>query len=326
MNRSGLIVIQVVGGLSILAYPFVLLANIMSLAAPGQTRAGAIGLALLSLYPIVWIVLYVISWRAMARGAVGLAFGLSSIPLVPCLLVAGLYVYGWMSFARGSFLQPQGDVRHKIEPANPLLWAVWSVGGENRYPPGPSLPADGAMRAVQAHPELVNIPVPPYGSPLKVAVENLSLNFDGTPIGYPPRQYELMRVVMALVSKGAHFSPGEETNLRNSWRLRRAMYNEPITTERENPLVWRILTRKRDGVTIFTLQPEDKPLLNTSTKLHGTPLYAALLQDAPDAISAVVNAGGRLSASEERDPAASAALQHVLAKDASVRWSYGRAR
>jgi hypothetical protein len=34
MNRGGLIVLQAVGALSILPYPFVLLANIMSMAAP----------------------------------------------------------------------------------------------------------------------------------------------------------------------------------------------------------------------------------------------------------------------------------------------------
>jgi uncharacterized membrane protein len=51
MNRNGLILIQVLGGLSILAYPFVLLANIMSMAAPGQSHMGALVLVLLSTYP-----------------------------------------------------------------------------------------------------------------------------------------------------------------------------------------------------------------------------------------------------------------------------------
>jgi hypothetical protein len=324
MNRNGLIVLQALGSLSILAFPFVLPANIMSVAAPGQSRMGATALVLLSTYPLVWIALYVISWRAMARGAVGLAFGLSSIPLVPCLFAAGLLMYGWIGFMRG-FQGPATDAQRKLEPANPLLWAVWSVGGENRFPAGPSLPADRALRAIDAHPSLVNVGVPPYGSPLKVAVENLSMNLDGMPIGYIPRQYELMNVVRVLVAHGARFGPGETANLRNQWLLRRALFDGPIATESENPLVWRILTRKRDGVTPFSMQPGEEPLLNKSTRLHGTPLYAALLQDAPDAYTGVIKAGGRLSAGEERDTATVAALEWVLARDFDLRRAYAKA-
>lgn len=36
MNRKGLIALQAVGALSILAYPVVLLANVMSIAAPSM--------------------------------------------------------------------------------------------------------------------------------------------------------------------------------------------------------------------------------------------------------------------------------------------------
>jgi hypothetical protein len=90
MNRSGLIVLQVMGALSILAYPFVLLANIMSLAAPGHTARTTLAWVLLSLYPFVWIALDIFAWRAMARGAVGLAFGLSSVPAAATILWAGI--------------------------------------------------------------------------------------------------------------------------------------------------------------------------------------------------------------------------------------------
>src|SRR5215471_20391177 len=56
-NQSGLIALQVVGALSILPYPFVLLANIMSLAAPGRTATTSLVWVLLSAYPLVWIAL-----------------------------------------------------------------------------------------------------------------------------------------------------------------------------------------------------------------------------------------------------------------------------
>lgn len=68
MNRNGLIALQAVGALSILPYPFVLLANIMSIAAPGRNSTNSIPWILLSFYPLVWIGLYVFAWRAMARG------------------------------------------------------------------------------------------------------------------------------------------------------------------------------------------------------------------------------------------------------------------
>ena len=59
-----------------------------------------------------------------------------------------------------------------------------------------------------------------------------------------------------------------------------------------------------------------------TARMHGTPLYAALLDNAMDVCSAVVNAGGRLSAEEERDPAAAAALQDVFERDADLRLTY----
>src|SRR5215469_16172939 len=101
MNRNGLILLQVVGGLSILAYPVVLLANIMSIAAPGHTTARSVPFILLSFYPLVWIALYVISWRAMRHGNVNLAFGLSSIPALACLAVVGIFAFSWIGFGLG---------------------------------------------------------------------------------------------------------------------------------------------------------------------------------------------------------------------------------
>jgi len=101
-----------------------------------------------------------------------------------------------------------------------------------------------------------------------------------------------------------------------------AMHDGPINTASENPLVWRILTRRRDGVTLFRLRKDEMPLLNQNTELHGTPLYTALLQDAPDLFPELINAGARLSAEEERDPAAQAALARVFEHDLELRTKY----
>ncbi len=324
MNRSGLIAVQIIGGLTILPYPAVLVANVMSMAAPGQTKAGMLPWILLSAYPLVWIALYFISWRAMARGAVGLAFGLSSIPLAAALCVIGVWVYGWIGFAR-TYMSGSGVFKNVVT-TNPVLTAVYGTGGEKRFPPEhPTHSADQAIRAIEEHPGQVNTAVAPYGTPLKVAVDNLMFDLDGSPIRDSRRQEQLVRIVRALVARGAHFAQDEKKDLQRQWRLRRAMHDGPVTTASENPLVWRILTRKRDGVTPFQLRQNEIPMLKTSTRLHGTPLYAALLQQAPDATREVIEAGGRLSPEEERDPAAAAALSSVFERDSSLRMAYNRA-
>jgi len=75
-----------------LPYPAILVANVMSMAAEGprglERVKAAAPFALLSLYPVVWIVLFKWSWRAMGRGQTGLALVLSSVPSV--LIAIGL--------------------------------------------------------------------------------------------------------------------------------------------------------------------------------------------------------------------------------------------
>src|SRR5262245_55184170 len=84
--RIGLIVLQVIGAISIVPYPAILVANVMSIAAEGPSGwerfRTALPYLLLSLYPIVWIALYSWSWRLMSRGATTPAFLLSAVPLV----------------------------------------------------------------------------------------------------------------------------------------------------------------------------------------------------------------------------------------------------
>jgi hypothetical protein len=93
--RVELIVLQALGALSIVPYPAILVANVMSMAAEGpkgkERWLAVLPFLLLSLYPLVWIALYAWSWRAMSHGATGWAFGLSSAPVV--LSVAGAVVF-----------------------------------------------------------------------------------------------------------------------------------------------------------------------------------------------------------------------------------------
>jgi hypothetical protein len=283
MNRNSLIALQAVGALSILPFPFVLLANIMSLAAPGHNSINALPWIALSFYPLVWIGLYVFSWRAMRRGAVRLAFGLSSIPAFFVLLAVGIFAFSWIGFGLG----------------------MMGIG------PG------------GLHSE--TYPVASRGSLLNAALD------DGD-----------VRQVRALVARSEHLNADESTDLRTTWKLRRALYDGPVNTAAENPLVWRIvshdrgnskpfnpltdkLPERRDGPAPFLLKDDEIPLLNRPTKVHGTPLYAALVDRAPDVCTVIIKAGGRLSAEEERDPAAAAALQSLFEREPELRVAYSKA-
>jgi hypothetical protein len=62
------------------------------------------------------------------------------------------------------------------------------------------------------------------------------------------------------------------------------------------------------------------------TQLHGTPLYAALLQDGPDAERELILAGAHLSPEESQNPAAAAALTKVLSRDFELKRAYEKAR
>jgi hypothetical protein len=343
MNRGGLIVLQAVGALSILPYPFVLLANVMSMAAPGHTSASTTFWLLLCLYPLGWVALYVLSWRAMAHGAVGLAFGLSSIPALACLLVAGFFLYGWAGFMLGSAGIGNGGLHVTTYPNNPVLDSIALATEDVQLPPGPQATMEKALHEIDANPALVNVSIPGRGSPLNVAVSALIVSLDGTITGDPQRQQDRVRLVRALVAHGGHLSADEATDLRKTWVLRRALYDGPVATATENPLVWRIVTHDRgptkpfnpftdkipersDTPPPFLLKESDIPLLSRATGLHGTPLYAALLDNANDVCAVIIKAGGRLSADEERDPAASAALQAVFERAPDLRSAYHSTR
>jgi hypothetical protein len=306
-----------------LPYPFVLLANVMSIAAPGQTAIGAIPFILLCGYPVVWIALYVFSWRAMASGAVGLAFGLPSIPALSIVAFLGLWAAGWAS--AGKFDKTaENDLHEKFE-ANPLVWTIWRAGGRKKFPFAGTLTVDEALREVEANPTRINIAVPEYGTPLRMAVMNLSIDPDGTPKDETSYR-DMVRLVRALVSRGAHFGPNEDADLDLQWRLKRALHDGPVSTASENPLVWKILTKKMARESFFLLEKDDLPLLNKTTQLHGTPLHAAMLVRMEGLYSELIEAGARLSEAEERDSASAAALGRMLEFNPALRQAYTKPR
>ena len=65
---------------------------------------------------------FIFSWRAMARGTVPLAFGLSSIPVFATLATVGIYIFSWIGFGLGmAGVGPGRPAQSKLfQRANPL--------------------------------------------------------------------------------------------------------------------------------------------------------------------------------------------------------------
>ncbi|HUA57479.1 MAG TPA: hypothetical protein VML19_01920 [Verrucomicrobiae bacterium] len=280
-----------------------------------------------------------ISWRAMAHGAAGLAFGLSGIPVLACVLLLGIYLLSWVEFGLGSAgIGPGGVHIYRALDHNPLIDSI-RLAGQPLLGTTPAVAVEKALREIDANPELLNQSIPVRGTPLNVALANLDISLTGNINGDAERQGDLMRLVREHVGRGAHLDHEESTDIRKTWLLRRAFYDGPVTTSSENPLVWRIVTHDRspsrpwnplteplpprqETPSQFMVRDFEIPLLNRPTRLHGTPLYAALLDHAPDVCGVLIRDGGHLSAEEHRDGAATAALQALFERDPALRAAY----
>jgi hypothetical protein len=189
---------------------------------------------LLSLYPVVWIALDILAWRAMARGAVGLAFGFSSIPAAATVLAAGIYVFSWVAFGLGTVGVGPGGLHSTTYPTNnEVIDSVILAAKDIEIGHDPTGSVERTLRRVDANLKLVNVTVAPYGSALNVALAALSISLDGM----MPQQQDRLKLVRGLVERGARLSGDEATDLRKTWLLRRALYDGPVRTSEENPLV-----------------------------------------------------------------------------------------
>ena len=307
--RVALGVLQGLGALSFLPYPAILVANVMSMAAEGprgmQRLIAALPYFLLSLYPLVWIALYIWSWRAISHGAAARAFTLSIIPLV--LSVAG--VVWFLQSSQADRDRRADEIRRKVEAENPLVYALLCSVGPERSMGATVLSEVAVLKAIAEAPD-VNKEVKDYGSPLQVALMNLGCRVDGS--STEPRYAEFVKIVRALQARGARLTTSERRVVRNRFLLRMAALDGPVTTEQENALVWRIVKGELKSREPFALREDEVPLLNKPTTAHGTPLLAAFLTLDSKLAANLIQAGARLSAEESQDPAAAPALQEFF--------------
>jgi hypothetical protein len=307
-SQIALVVVQAAGALSLLPYPAIVVANVMQIAAEGQRGVGrfaaALPYVLLSSYPFVWLGLYVWSWSAIAHGEPVRAFVLSSIPAV--VSMAGL---GWfLTWGRQDRARDEARLEHirqEVEVVNPLVWTIMRSGGPFQFPGAPLLPADEVLKEI-ARAQHINLAAGEHGTPLGIALRYLGSR------AVSPSHDDRLRVVRALLARGATLAPSERGILLYANLLRQATVDGPDTTAMENPLVWRIHSGEVQSRHPFALHDDEVPLLNAPTRLYGTPLWAALSTLDRALAAHLFEAGARLSPEEASDPAGAAALGELF--------------
>ncbi len=273
-HRIGLIVLQAIGALSILPYPAILVANVMSIAAPGQSLPGALPFLLLSLYPLLWIALDWMSWVHFKRGDLTWAYGLSAVPVV--IMAIGL-AFAVVSTASGlkQMKDRRAAFRAEVEQANPLAWSIMAYYGF-RYEIPNKLPLQTVLSQIETA-QRINEPVAKHGTPLGIALWNFRIKWDWDGVSGDEEQRGTQQIIRALVARGARLSTEEAASPIHVCRLRLAMMEGPNATAVENPLVWSIIKGDLTYRAPFFLTKAERTLLNKPTRLYGTPLAASKL-------------------------------------------------
>ncbi|MBI4911481.1 MAG: hypothetical protein HY823_01985 [Acidobacteria bacterium] len=323
-----MIVVQGLGALSLVAYPGVLVASVMALAAPGHGLAQVVGrgIALLGIsYPLAWGLLYWLSWRAFRRGRPGLALTFALPPLVFSLAgVAVLAVSALWSasilrgFARGN-LQEAERIRAGNAPAGAVL--LYSQGAMSRAELERVIrAADQVTLSRPVERREVEVPgvrvttFPGSGpdpgrrhSPLAIALRESGLDRRLEMRGAEP----MLEAARLLMQRGARLSAEEQAREGTLvWLVdllsRDGRLPDP-GAEQENPLVWKIMTTPPGSQgavaeAIFSARARQPELLRVATRTYGTPLRAALLRGMGLRVRDLVNNGAVLSASERAIP------------------------
>jgi hypothetical protein len=132
VKRSTLLLMQIAGAVTLLAYPMVLLASLMSLAAEPGAASGLVTASMRLLfaaslfYPLIWGLLWFASWRAFKRGRPVLAALLSSPPLLVLAAFAGLMVFGsaYEALTGRGYSAEQTKEAQRVAATSPLLAAA----------------------------------------------------------------------------------------------------------------------------------------------------------------------------------------------------------
>ena len=337
--RSVLVLMQIIGALGILAYPGVLVATVMSLAASGGGLTGLLwrGVLVVALaYPVLWVALFWMSWQAFHRGSPGLALALSAPPLavsVAAVILVGVNTGRAISILRGYAAGEARDAE-RVKGESPLAGSLLLFErGKLSWPQLQEAvkAADAAelSRPVERH--LVDVPGvkvervsggPPGRlrpcTPLAIALEGSALYRT-----FETRQGDsLVNAARALLARGARLSADEQSDAPTLvWladTISKGIALPDISAATENPLVWTIMTSARSdeprvAAAIYAAGHRDPELLRKPTTTYGTPLRAALLRGMSNRVRDLIGNGALLSDTERGIPSLAKQLDRFLA-------------
>ena len=351
--RLLLVLVQVVGAAALLAYPAVLLAGVMGIAAPGSGLRATLGRLVLAAsltYPLVWAVLFWLSWRAIRRGRTGLAFALSAPPFAAT--IAGATLLAASSRQSTAIVRGYEDGRlreaERAKGENPLAGALllFERGALSREE------LEGAIAVASAE-ELsrpverrgVEVPgvrvqrapgVPPAPArrrtPLAIALEGSALfrTLETRPGD------GLAEAARLLLARGARLSDEEEADEPKLVWLAGVVATGTVLPDRnaaaENPLVWTLVTSGRPddpavAQAVYAAARREPGLLRKPTATYGTPLRAALLRGLNERARDLIRNGAVLSEDERQVPSLARQLERFLALPVNeeLRGAYGAA-
>ncbi len=337
--RVALVLLQAGGAVSLFAYPAMLLATVMAVAAPGQgLRANLVrgALSLVLLYPVAWGFLFWASWRALGRGRTALAMALSTPPLAATLVGAALLASSSQRAASIVKEYDAGRVRearrvgeeHSLAGAL-LLFERGEVSPEELLEAVRKADASELSRPAERRPVAVPgltvkrtaaAPADPVrkSTPLAIALGGSSLAKNLVTADPDP----LLDAARALLARGASLSPEEEAGEpRLAWLaevVARGTVLPDRRAEAENALVWVIVTSERGeeprvASAIYAAARREPELLRRPTTTYGTPLRAALLVGRNDRARDLVRNGALLSGEERLIPSVVRDLDRFLA-------------
>lgn len=330
---------QLGGAVGVLAWPAVLLAGVMGIAAPGGGPAAffaRLALAASVAYPVAYALLFFLSWRALGRGRTGLAFVLSAVPLAvtagTALLLAlgvrdarairrgyeearareAVRVRGESSLAGSLLLFQEGRLSW------PQLQGILRAADEGELSrPVVLRPADVPGLRVQKAPGAPPDPVR-RRTPLAIALAASPAvrTFEARP------DDRFLEAARELLARGARLSDEERSGepvvawLADVVAAGRALPDR--RAEEENPLAWAIVAsppneEPRVAEAIYAAARREPELLRRPTTTYGTPLRAALLRARYDRARDLVRNGAVLSEEERALPGAAASLERFLA-------------
>ena len=319
-----LIALQVLGGATFLAYPVILMGLLFGEGDQGlKTRLLVASLV----WPVLLVLLWILSWLALGRGRTLLALALSAPPALVFAFGVRLFVVH-SHRSRQSVVQMKSEEAGEIENArkqNPLAGEILALeAGQTKWP--------GLQEVIaRADPELLSRPVDlaPRGlldarrsTPLALALQGSHLDFDSSKTR--PHFLEAARL---LIGRGARLSSEEESTAGSTagfdlpWMVEVVESGTELpdrAAASENPLVWRIMTADyADPVTadISAAKRSHPEQLSRATTTYGTPLHAAILRGSlcQRCDGLLVAYGAQLSESERKVPRLVARVEAILA-------------